>query len=71
MRAGIPNPKTRERRITLFLDKKDFRTALELTDEAYIFILVVDQQRQVHLRLRGLFSRDAESSPRETLLQLS
>ena len=25
MRAGIPNPKTRERTITLYLDKADFR----------------------------------------------
>lgn len=30
MRAGIPNPKTRERTITLYLDKSGFRKALDM-----------------------------------------
>ena len=44
MRAGIPNPETRERTITLYLDKANFRTALGMADEEHIYILVVDRQ---------------------------
>ncbi len=44
MRAGIPNPKTRERTITLYLDKADFRAALDMTDEEHIYVLVVDRR---------------------------
>src|SRR5450830_344032 len=43
MRAGIPNPKTRERTITLYLDKIDFRAALDMPDEEHIYLLVVDR----------------------------
>ncbi|MDD3948732.1 MAG: hypothetical protein PHT43_04630, partial [Anaerolineaceae bacterium] len=44
MRAGIPSPKSRERTITLYLDKDDFRAALGLEDEEHIFVLLIDQQ---------------------------
>jgi hypothetical protein len=44
MRAGIPNPKSRERTVSLYLDKDDFRTALSLEDEDHIFILLIDRQ---------------------------
>lgn len=44
MRAGIPNPKSRERTIALYLDKHAFRTALFLEDEDHIFILLIDRQ---------------------------
>jgi len=71
MRVGIPNPKTRERTITLYLDKRKFRKALELDDEEHIHILVVDRQGQVLFRLQGSFSPDAEASLRQALLQLS
>jgi len=71
MRAGIPNPKTRLRTITLYLDKRKFRQALELDDEKHIHILLVDRQGQVLFRLRGQHSRDAEASLRQILLQLS
>jgi hypothetical protein len=71
MRAGIPNPKTRARTITLYIDKADFRRALELPDEEHIYILVVDRQGNVHFRLRGPFSPEAEASLRQVLLQVS
>ena len=71
MRAGIPNPKIRERTITLYLDKKNFRKALELTDERHIYILVVDPQGNVLFRLQGPYSQEGETSLRQTLLQLN
>ena len=70
MRAGIPNPKRRERTITLYLDKADFRAALEMPDEDHIYILVIDQQGKEFFRARGPHSQAAENALRQALLQL-
>lgn len=71
MRAGIPNPKTRERTITLYLNKTDFRSALGMLDEAHIYILVVDRQGNEFFRARGPYSREGEVALRQALLQLT
>ncbi len=65
MRAGIPDPKTRERTITLYLDKPDFRAALDMKDEEHIYILVVDRQGKEFFRTRGPYSRDGEAALRQ------
>jgi hypothetical protein len=70
MRAGIPNPKTRERTITLYLDKADFRSALGMLDEEHIYILVVDRQGNEFFRARGPYSREGEVALGQVLLQL-
>ncbi|NTW09653.1 MAG: hypothetical protein HGA28_08820 [Anaerolineaceae bacterium] len=70
MRAGIPNPKTRERTITLYLDKSDFRTALDMSDEAHIYVLVVDRQGKEFFRTRGPYSSEGEAALRQILGQL-
>jgi len=70
MRAGIPNPKTRERTITLYLDKADFRAALDMTDEEHIYILVVDRQGKEFFRARGPYNREAEAALRQIIEQL-
>ncbi len=70
MRAGIPNPKTREHTITLYLDKADFRAALGMSDEEHIYILVVDRQGNEFFRARGPYSREGEVALRQVLLQL-
>ena len=70
MRAGIPNPKTRERTITLYLDKADFRAALDMTDEAHIYVLVVDQQGKEFFRTRGPYGPEGEAALRKILDQL-
>ena len=69
MRAGIPNPKTRERTITLYLDKADFRAALDMTDEAHIYVLVVDRQGKEFFRTRGPYSSEGEAALRQILGQ--
>jgi hypothetical protein len=69
MRAGIPNPKTRERTITLYLDKADFRAALDMTDEAHIYVLVVDHQGNELFRTRGAHSQEGEAALRRLLEQ--
>jgi len=69
MRAGIPNPKTRERTITLYLDKADFRTALDMADEEHIYVLVVDRQGKELFRTRGQYSPVGEAALRQILKQ--
>lgn len=68
MRAGIPNPKTRERTITLYLDKSEFRAALEMNDERHIYFLVVDRQGNEFFRARGPYSHETEVALRQTLI---
>jgi hypothetical protein len=70
MRAGIPNQKSRERTITLYLNKADFRAALEIPDEDHTYILLVDRQGNEFFRTRGPYNREAEASLRQALLQL-
>ena len=70
MRAGIPNPKTRERTITLYLDKADFRAALDMSDEEHIYVLLVDRQGNEFFRARGPYSREGEAALRQILGQL-
>jgi hypothetical protein len=69
MRAGIPNPKTRDRTITLYLNKAEFRHALEMPDEDHIYILLVDHRGEELFRTRGQYSWEAESSLRQALHQ--
>jgi hypothetical protein len=71
MRAGIPNPKTRERTITLYLDKKEFRSALGMLDEEHIYLLIVDRQGNEYFRARGPYSREGDAALRQTVLQLT
>jgi len=67
MRAGIPNPKSRERTITLYLDKNDFRAALNLEDEEHIFVLLIDQQGKELWRARGPHNQSSEAGLLEVL----
>jgi hypothetical protein len=71
MRAGIPNPKTRERTITLYVDKADFRAAMDMADEEHIYVLVVDRQGNELFRARGPYSRAGEDALRQALFQLT
>jgi hypothetical protein len=71
MRAGIPDPKTRERTITLYLEKAKFRTSLEMTDENHIYILLIDHQGNELFRMQGPHRAEAEASLRKVLLELN
>ncbi len=71
MRAGIPNPKSRERTITLYLEKDDFRTALNLQDEEHIFALLIDRQGNELWRARGPLSQTSQAGLLEALSRLS
>ena len=67
MRAGIPNPKSRERTITLYLEKDDFRTALDMQDEEHIFALLIDHQGNELWRARGPYNQSSEAGLLEVL----
>ena len=56
MRMGIPDPATRERTITLYIDKKAFKSALELPDEEHTYLLLTDQAGNVLWRTSGAYS---------------
>ena len=58
MRAGIPDPATRERTITLYVDKRDFMDALELPVDDTIYALLVNRQGDVIWRAEGEFDDD-------------
>lgn len=53
MRMGIPDPKTREATITLYLDRDAFCQALDLPHTRLIYVLLVDAQGQVLWRESG------------------
>jgi len=62
MRAGIPDFVARERTITLYLDKKRFREALQLLGEDDIYVLLLDRQGRVLWRAEGAFAPDKGDS---------
>jgi hypothetical protein len=62
MRGGIPDPATRARTITLYLDKERFRQALGLPDEEHIYLLLIDRDGRVHWQARGPYSPEKASS---------
>ena len=53
MRSGIKDPKSRERTITLYLEKMGFRKALGIPDEDNINILLLNQDKKVIWRSEG------------------
>lgn len=58
MRAGIPDPVSRERTITLYLDKTSFRRSLQIPHEEDVHILLVDRTGLVLWRETGVFTTD-------------
>jgi hypothetical protein len=62
MRAGLPDPGVRERTITLYLDKREFRQALQLPHEDDIYVLLLDRQGTVLWRTEGAFTPEKGES---------
>jgi hypothetical protein len=56
MRAGIPNRDTRQKTITLYLDKPAFRNALGIPNEDTIWVLLVDRSGNVLWRTAGPYT---------------
>lgn len=62
MRAGIPNPATRQKTITLYLDKPVFRKALAIPDEQTIWVLLLDRDGNVIWRTDGGYNAENASA---------
>jgi len=71
MRAGIPHPTTRQKTITLYLDKAAFRTALDIPDEETIRVLLLDRQGDIAWRADGAFSVEKGVDLLEAIQELS
>jgi hypothetical protein len=67
MRAGIPGPKSRQRTITLYLDKERFREALEIASEDTITIFLVDKGGEVLWRSEGAYEPDKGKAFRQAI----
>jgi hypothetical protein len=70
MRAGIPNQTSRERTITLYVDKVAFRSTLEMPDEEHIYVLLVDRQGKVLFSTRGPFTPQGALQLRQFVQEL-
>lgn len=62
MRVGIPDPIARERTITLYVDKNEFRQALQLPREDNIYVLLLDRQGKVLWRAEGALTPEKGES---------
>jgi hypothetical protein len=67
MRAGIPNQTSRERTITLYLNKAVFQRNLEMPDEEHIYILIVERNGNVLFSTRGAYTLEAGENLRQTI----
>ena len=61
MRAGIPDQTARERTITLYLDKANFKMALDIPNEDDIYLFLVDRDGNILWRTVGEYSEDKAS----------
>ncbi len=71
MRAGIPDLAAREATITLYLDKKAFRKALDLPTEETIYALLVDRAGRVLWRSEGVATDEKARDLERTLDELN
>jgi hypothetical protein len=67
MRAGIPDPMARERTITLYVDKNEFRKALQLPHEEEIHVLLLDRSGRVLWHAEGAFTPEKGESLEATV----
>jgi hypothetical protein len=67
MRRGISDRNARARTITLYLDKRSFRKALNLPDEKHIYAILVDRSGRVLWRAQGDFDETKAASLQEGL----
>ncbi|GAB4460662.1 MAG: hypothetical protein Kow0031_40110 [Anaerolineae bacterium] len=67
MRMGIPNDTARQRTITLYLDKRAFKVALDIRTERTITVLLVNRAGEVVWRTSGPFSPELGATLAETI----
>jgi hypothetical protein len=70
MRAGIPDHVARATTITLYLDKRVFREALDLPSEETIYTLLVDRIGAVLWRAEGACTPESNADLERTIVRL-
>ncbi len=70
MRLGISDRATREKTITLYLDKRAFRRALDIPDENAIMVALVDRTGRVLWRTLGPYNEAKGASLEASVHQL-
>lgn len=61
MRAGIPDQKSRERTVTLYLNKADFQRATGIDGDSQMHVLLVNRQGDILWRTTGSYSEEKGS----------
>lgn len=67
MRAGIPDHAARERTVTLYLNKRQFRAALDIADEHDMWLYLFDRQGRVLWRTAGRAAEEKIDALRRSL----
>jgi hypothetical protein len=67
MRAGIPDPKTRDRTITVYTDRGEFLRTVGLPDEGSIWVVLLDRAGTILWSHIGALTDDALPSLQDAL----
>jgi hypothetical protein len=71
MRAGIPDNKARERTSTLYVDKAEFLSELQIRTQDQIQVLLINQRGTILWRETGSFTPDKGKALTQKLLTLT
>lgn len=69
MRSGITDSTARATTITLYLDKPEFRKALDMPDEGTIYILLMDDEGKILWRTNGVKSQETQIDLENTIIR--
>lgn len=67
MRAGIPDPATRARTVTLYLDTRAFRKALDIDSDRQMWVYLFDRAGEVLWRSEGRVSDEKIQAIRQLM----
>jgi len=70
MRAGIVDEMARRRTITVYTRKRVFKSQLGFLSEETIYLLLVDREGKVFLRLEGEFTEEKSRQLQNAISQL-
>lgn len=57
MRAGIPDQKSRQRTVTLYIDTDEFMKATDIADRDDVYVLLVNRDGDIVWRTKGEFTK--------------
>ncbi len=71
MRAGIPDQKSRERTVTLYIDTAAFRQVTGIPNKQNVHILLVNRDGDITWRTTGSFTQEKGDTLREVVENIS